>query len=40
MWAEADAFAHEPADDWYRQPPDDEPRELTYVDEYTFWAEF
>ena len=37
-WAEA--FAHDPADDWYRQPPDDEPWELTYVDEDTFWREF
>ena len=34
------AFAHDPADDWYRQPPGDEPRELTYVDEDTFWSEF
>ena len=40
IWAEADAFAHDPADDWYRQPPGDEPRELTFVDEDTFWAEF
>jgi hypothetical protein len=31
-WAEADAFAHDPADQWYRQPPEDGPRELTYVD--------
>jgi len=31
-WAEADAFAHDPADPWYCQPPEDEPRELTYVD--------
>jgi len=37
-WAEA--FAHDPADQWYRQPPDDEPWELTYVDEDTFWREF
>jgi len=39
-WAEADAFAHDPADPWYCQPPEDEPRELTYVDEDTFWSEF
>ncbi len=39
IWAEADAFAHDPADDWYCQPPDDETRELTYVDEDTFWRE-
>ena len=39
IWAEADAFAHDPADQWYRQPPDDEPRELTLVDEETFWNE-
>ena len=38
--AEADAFAQDPADQWYRQPADDEPRELTYVDEDTFWREF
>ncbi len=40
IWGEADAFAHDPADDWYRQPPGDAPRELTYVDEDTFWSEF
>jgi len=70
IWAEADAFldadafAHDPADERYRQPivgislremcpvsrsetttvrrqpADDEPRELTFVDEDTFWAEF
>ena len=40
MWAEADAFAHDAADEWYRQPPEDEPRELTYVDKDTFWREF
>lgn len=38
--AEADAFAHDPADQWYRQPPEDGPRELTFVDEDTFWNEF
>ena len=38
--AEADAFAHDAADRWYRQPPEDGPRELTYVDEDTFWREF
>ncbi|MFC1597233.1 hypothetical protein ACFL5Q_04740 [Planctomycetota bacterium] len=32
---EADTFAHDPADDSYRQPPGDEPRDLTYVDEDT-----
>ena len=37
---DADAFAHDPPDQWYRQPRDDEPRELTYVDEDTFWSEF
>jgi len=46
IWAEAhgfldaDALAHDPADDWYRQPAEDEPRELTFVDEDTFWREF
>jgi len=70
IWAEADAlldadaFAGNPADDWYRQPivgislremcpvsrsetttvrrhaAEDEPRELTFVDADTFWAEF
>jgi len=30
-----DAFAHDPADDWYSQPADDEPREVTFVDEDT-----
>ena len=40
IWAEADAFTHDPTDDWYCQPPGDEPRELTYVDEDTFWREF
>jgi len=33
-------FAHDPADDWYRQPAEDEPRGLPYVDEGTFWREF
>jgi len=38
IWGEADGFldADAPADDWYRQPLDDESRELTYVDEDTF----
>jgi len=46
IWAEAeslfdaDVFARDPVDDWYRRPSDDEPRELTYVDEDTFWSEF
>ena len=46
IWSEAeapldaDAFAHDAADDWYRQPAEDEPRELTYVDEETFWSQF
>jgi hypothetical protein len=39
-WAEADTFARDPAEEWYRRPADGEPRELTYVDEDTFWAEF
>ena len=39
-WAEADAFAHDPADDRYRQPAEDQPREQTYLDEDTFWCEF
>ncbi len=38
-WREA-VFALYLADDWYRQPPGDAPRELTYVDEDTFWSEF
>ena len=46
IWSEAeapldaDAFAHDAADDWYRQPAEDEPRELTHVDEGTFWSQF
>ena len=40
IWAEADAFAHDPTHHWYRQPADDGTRELTYVDEDTFWREF
>ena len=34
IWSEAeapldaDAFAHDAADDWYRQPAEDEPRDL------------
>jgi len=32
--------SRDPVDDWYRQPSDDEPRELTFVDEETFWKEF
>ena len=37
---DADAFAHDPADQWYRRPREAEPRELTCVDEDTFWSEF
>jgi len=40
VWSETEAFACDPADDWYRQPADDEPREVTFVDEDTFWSEF
>ena len=29
-----------PADPWYRQPHEDEPRELTFVDEDTLWRDF
>ncbi|MFO8014583.1 MAG: transposase [Phycisphaerae bacterium] len=51
VWGEAEGFVdaapfdHSPADDWsvddwYRRPLDDDARELTYVDEDTFWSEF
>ncbi len=41
IWSETEAFTRDPADDWYRQPAEDESRELTYVDnEDTFWNEF
>ena len=32
---EADTFGHDPVDDWYRHLAEDEPRDLTYVDEDT-----
>ncbi len=36
IWGEAAGFREaDPADDWYRQQPGDEPRDLTYVDEDT-----
>jgi len=38
-FSEAHAFGDDPADDWYRQPAEGEPRERTVVDEDTFWAE-
>jgi len=46
IWSEADGlfdadvFANDPVDDWYRRPSDDEPRDLALVDEDTFWSEF
>ncbi len=32
---EADTFGHDPVDAWYRHLAEDEPRDLTYVDEDT-----
>ena len=40
VWIEVGVFDHDPTDDWYRQPVEEEPRELTFVDEDTFWSEF
>ncbi len=40
IWAEADVFTHDPADDRFRQPPQGKPRELSYVHEGTFWNTF
>ncbi len=34
IWGESDAFAHDPADDWYHQP-----RELVFVTEDAIWGE-